>query len=115
MVEIKGNKLYHSTKVENLDNILVNGLKTGCDGCIYFADSIQNSLKFVLIRGIPLDETVTIEVDIKDLDSKLIDFSYDHSESFFGCKAYLYTSAIPVEVFHSIHWNEGTNIFQKEE
>jgi RNA:NAD 2'-phosphotransferase (TPT1/KptA family) len=99
MIEIK--KLYHSTLKKNLDSILENGLKTGCDGVIYFADSVQNALKFPIIRGKKVEDLIVIEIDTESIEKSKLDYSYDHSEAFFKCKAYIYPEVIPAETINS--------------
>jgi hypothetical protein len=44
------------------------GLLTGSDGVIYFADSPNNSAKFLAIREVPIEDLVVIKVDTKHID-----------------------------------------------
>lgn len=90
--EIK--KFYHCTTQEKMIDILCEGLKTGCDGVVYLADSPENAAKFIAIRGVPIEDLRVITISRDDLKEELLDYSYDHSESFFKCKGYQYSEKI---------------------
>lgn len=96
-------KFYHVTKLTNIDFILEEGLKTGCDGCIFLADSPDNAYKFLKVRGVSINDVAIIEILSKNLDKSKLDYSYDHSESFFGCKAYIYTTNLPT---YNLNWRK---------
>lgn len=89
---------YHATPFENLAPIFSEGIKTGCDGVIYLANKSEEAARFVAIRG--HKKILTIEVKV---DESLVEESFDHSESFFKCKAYLYPKNISIDEF-------GTNV-----
>lgn len=87
-------KFYHCTIRKNMRGIFENAIKKGADGVIYLADSPSNAAKFLYVRGYPLREIVVFEIAREMLDESRLDYSYDHSESFFGCKAYMYQGDI---------------------
>lgn len=82
--------MYHATDYENLESIIDQGkIKRGVDGVIYLCNSPKDSAKFIAIRGIK--KILVCEVEV---DDELLEESFDHSESFFRCKAYMYNSDI---------------------
>ena len=85
-------KYYHATRIFNIPSIYEKGLLKGIDGGIYLADTPTNASKFLLVRGITDFAILPLEIE----DTENIEESYDHSESFFGCKAWLYCNDIPV-------------------
>jgi RNA:NAD 2'-phosphotransferase (TPT1/KptA family) len=89
-------KLYHCTERKNLTNIMNEGIKKGYDGVVYLADSANNSAKFLVVRGIKIENLIAFEIDTKKLNAKKLGFSYDHNENFFGCKAYMYADDIKI-------------------
>lgn len=83
-------KLYHATTNENMEKIVGDGvLRTSCDGMVYLCKQPKDACKFLLIRG--LKRMCVLEVNVED---KKISESYDHSEAFFGCKAYMHDGEI---------------------
>lgn len=83
-------KFYHATDYENVNSIVDKGLIPGIDGIIYLADSFENALKFVIFRG--YERILVCEID---LDENQVQETFDHSFTFFGCKAYGYNKKIP--------------------
>lgn len=88
-------KFYHATLNKNLYSIIHNGLKMGIDHCVYLADSKENAYKFVRIRT--NEPILILEIDIPTDKSNNIFESFDHSETFFKCKAWKYTNDIPFD------------------
>lgn len=87
---------YHCTVEGNLGGILNDGLKPGCDGYVYLASNPIDSAKFILIRGVPLEDIVVIGIPRNLLDETKLDISEDHSINFFNCEAYTYKGTIYV-------------------
>ena len=86
-------KYYHATSVNCAQQIALDGeIRPGYTGEIFLADSVDNAVKFVCFRLIG-EQIVILEID--GLDESKISESYDHSEAFFGCKAWCYEGAIP--------------------
>jgi hypothetical protein len=83
-------KMYHATKMSNMDSIFEKGILRGSNGVVYLTTKPEDAAKFVAIRG--EKEILVVKVEIPK--AKLVE-SYDHSESFFGCKAYTYAGDIP--------------------
>lgn len=85
--------LYHATAFSNLGSILSKGIKNGFDGVIYLAETREDALKFVAIRliGQPI---AVIEVEIDNDNEKDILESFDHSQAFFKCRAWMSTEEI---------------------
>lgn len=82
---------FHATTEHNFESIKNDGeIKTGWDGVVYLADSAENALKFISIRamGKPI---VVLEVELDEND---VEETFDHSFSFFKCKAYGYPNNI---------------------
>ena len=91
-------KYYHATHKKNLGSILIEGIKPGIDGCVYLCTTPVDAVKFLVVKAIK--EIVVFEVD---LDKKDILESFDHSEAFFKCKAYL--------TLNHIDSNSITNVY----
>lgn len=86
---------FHATSRENLQKIVDSGMiKKGIDNIVYLADSAENALGFMSIRlfGEPI---IVFEVELPD-EAKLYE-TFDHSFSFFQCKAYGYPDNIPLD------------------
>jgi len=81
---------YHATPYENLPSIIEKGILRGQDGYVYLTTDPVDATKFLRIRG--YDEILVCEVA---LEEDLVEESYDHSEAFFRCKAYIYPEDIP--------------------
>ena len=81
---------YHATSEDGFSAIMREGVKV--NGGVYLADSFQNAAKFLLIRGV--NPIYVIKISGKKLDKNLLSESFDHSESFFKCKAYVYDGDI---------------------
>jgi hypothetical protein len=71
------------------------GLKRGPDGCVYLAETMNDSAKFLLIRGAKVPDLLFVEIDAACLDKEKLNYSNDHSVSFFGCEAFSYDADIP--------------------
>ena len=82
-------KMYHATKFEDLIDIVENGIQLGFDNYIYLCDDPKDAAKFVAIRGYKNILVCEVEVDEKKLKE-----SFDHSEEFFGCRAWTYDEPI---------------------
>lgn len=83
--------MYHATTFDNLDSILENGLIKHIDG-IYLCDRPDEAIRFLYIRGIT--HVLVAEVDLSKIDINKLRESFDHSEEFFKCKAYVYDGNI---------------------
>lgn len=88
---------YHATPFENLESIMKDQeIHRGCDGVVYLTDKPKDAVKFLAIRGY----TKILVLGI-NLEEDLVEESFDHSEAFFKCKAYMYPENIPYECFVS--------------
>ena len=77
-------KYYHAAPADTMDKISADGvIKKGYDGRVYLCKNPDDAAKFIAIRGCKNIEV--IEVELRESQVKE---SFDHSESFFGCKAY---------------------------
>lgn len=85
--------LYHATDYNNLIPILEQGLKPGCDGVVYLAETPEDALKFVYLRG--YKSIVTLQVKIHKKDEDKLEETFDHNYNFFKCKAFGYYGNIP--------------------
>jgi streptogramin lyase len=79
---------YHATARDNLVNIISNGIKAGCDGCVYMTEKEDEAVRFVAIRGVPEIVTFKIKVYKKDMDK--VQETFDHSQVFFKCRSFGY-------------------------
>lgn len=87
---------YHATPFENLESIMVKDqeIRRGCDGVVYLTEKPEDAVKFLIIRG--YTKILVIGVD---LEEDMVSESFDHSEAFFKCKAYMYLENIPLDCF----------------
>lgn len=87
-------KYYHATQPANLSSILQNGIKKGFDGVVYLAETPEDAAKFLAIRL--FKDILVFEVELDDKD---VCESFDHSYSFFQCRAFTYNSSIdPLQI-----------------
>lgn len=81
---------YHATTPERAEKIATSGyIKKGMDGCVYLCKAAADACKFLAIRGIK--KVIVFEVELKEEE---VQESFDHSEAFFRCKAYIYNKNI---------------------
>ena len=85
---------YHATPFENVNSIFKKGIVKGCDGVVYLTEKPEEAAMFVAIRG--YKKILVIEVEVEDY---LVEESFDHSQAFFKCKAYLYPHDIAIDEF----------------
>ena len=85
---------YHATPFENKDKVLTEGIHTGCDGVVYLCKRPDEAAKFVIIRG--YKKILALGVVVEE---NMVEESFDHSEAFFKCKAYMYPEGIPSSCF----------------
>ncbi len=79
-------RYWHATTPENLESILSDGkIKADAFGEVFFCKAPLDACKFLVIRGVRSCGVIGVMLD----ESKLVE-SFDHSESFFGCKAYIH-------------------------
>lgn len=82
---------YHATSPDKALQIVDDGeIKPGIDHIIYLADSVENAVKFVAIRGI--NPIIVFEIEVPD--EALVHETFDHSYTFFECKSYGYPESI---------------------
>ncbi len=85
-------KYYHAAPPEVMEQILNDGvIKASWDGFVYLCKKPEEAARFVAIRGYH-----NIDVIEVDLNENEVQESHDHSETFFGCKAYVYMYHIKV-------------------
>lgn len=87
----KRSRYFHATTHENAEKIMQDGvIRKGMDGGVYICKDAKEAVKFTVIRGHKTG--IIFEVELED---RKVFESHDHSEAFFGCKAYLYMDDIP--------------------
>ncbi len=86
---------YHATSKENLTSILKNGLKAGHDGCVFMTEKEDEAVRFLAVRLIP--EIVTFKIKVYKKDYDKVQETFDHSQTFFKCRAFGYFGDIRVE------------------
>lgn len=92
---------YHATPFENLNSIMTQGIRKGCDGVVYLTERPEDAAKFVAIRG--CTKILVLGVDIEE---DMVTESFDHSEVFFKCKAYMYSENISSDDVREIYTYE---------
>lgn len=90
-------KYYHATPSKNLLSIMRDGIKAGCDGVVYLAETREDALKFICIRC--FEDIVIFEVKLPE--DKVYE-TFDHSQQFFKCKAYGYAGNISEKAIQNI-------------
>lgn len=85
---------YHATPFENIGSIMKDGIHKGHDGVVYLTEKPEEAARFVAIRGCKKILVIGVE-----LEEKLVEESFDHSEAFFKCKAYMYHKDISLAMF----------------
>lgn len=90
---------YHATSMENLNGILESGIEArNIEKLVYLAETPQDALKFVALRF--YSEILVVEVKIpKKYEHKIIE-TFDHSYSFFKCRAFGYQGNIPLSMIN---------------
>lgn len=88
-------KYYHATRCTNAISIVQDGvIRTGCDGIVYLADSMDNAFRFIAVRTFH-EDVIVFEIDIPETEMKFVEETFDHSYNFFQCKAFGYSKNIP--------------------
>ena len=85
---------YHATPFENIGSIFKKGILKGHDGVIYLAEKPEEAARFVAIRG--YKKILVVEVEIEE---NMVTESFDHSETFFRCRAFAYPENISIDEF----------------
>lgn len=85
-------KYYHATPMGNYDSICEKGIFKGWDGVVYLTEKPEEATRFLTVRG--YREILVCEVLV---DECLVEESFDHSEEFFKCRAYMYPFDIGVD------------------
>lgn len=90
-------KLYHATTQANFNKIVEDGFLRPCgfDRCIFLADNKTSAAMFLALRG--EKKIIVFEVDSNVLYEDELTESFDHSQSFFKCRAYMYTDDISLD------------------
>ena len=83
---------YHATPFENLNSIMSQGIRKGCDGVVYLTEKPEEAVRFVTIRGYTNILVLGVEIE-EDLVSE----SFDHNANFFRCRAYTYPDDIEAD------------------
>ena len=84
---------YHATSKDNLGNILSNGIKRDkIERVVYLTDKGEDAVKFLAMRG--HTNIIVFKITASKLDKSKIKESFDHSYSFFKCRAYIYDGDI---------------------
>ena len=93
-------KYYHAATPDTMEKILNDGVlkKSPWDGVVYLCKDPIDACKFLVVRGFTCLKVIEVELDENEVME-----SFDHSEAFFQCKAYMYpgnielTGSEPVE------------------
>lgn len=90
--------LYHATDESKMIAIQQEGLLKKYAGGVYLAPTAEDAAKFMVLR-FDVENVAIIRVDVSKLDESLLKESYDHSEAFFKCRAFVYNGDIPPNNF----------------
>lgn len=82
-------KFYHATTKKNMEKIVEDGVIKSCGGAVFLCRKALDSCKFLAIRG--MDKMSVIEVQLKMSE---VTESFDHSQAFFQCRAYMHAGDI---------------------
>lgn len=83
-------KFYHATTAASMTAIRKDGvLRAGSFGEVFLCREPLDACKFLVIRGLRSMEVIEVELD----EAEVME-SFDHNESFFGCKAYIHLGDI---------------------
>ncbi|MCD7866811.1 MAG: hypothetical protein LUG62_01120 [Clostridiales bacterium] len=85
-------KFYHATKPETAVKIASDGVIKARFGEVFLCGDKYDACKFLLIRGVK--EIMVIGVD---LPQDAVKESFDHSESFFQCKAFVHDGDVELD------------------
>lgn len=102
---------YHATSIENAKKILDSWKIQSPAGINYFCLKPEECLRFIYVHQRNVD-CVIFEVDIHD--EVQMEESFDHSETFFKCKAYCCCEAVSASLITNIMLY-GRTIEHKEE
>ena len=98
-------KFYHATDYKNLQSILDKGIIPGCDGIVYLTELAEEALRFMVFRF--HKEVLVLEIELEESD---VEETFDHSYSFFKCKAFGYQGTIPVaSILNFLHYEREEN------
>lgn len=104
-------KFYHATPWESAGQIQKDGkIKASWDGGVYLCKDPADSCKFMIIRFV--QRVAVIEVDLPE---ESVQESYDHSEEFFGCKAYIHEGDIELTGCEDVRYYDFTSIWKGED
>lgn len=73
--------MYHATDMENLGSILSNGIRPSIEGIVFLAETPEDAIKFIMLRGYP--QIVALKVDVEDVFE-----TFDHNSNFYSCRAF---------------------------
>mgnify|MGYP001623730981 CR=1 FL=1 len=97
-------KYYHASSYDNYYSILDKGIKTDRFGEIFLCKKPEEAARFLVVRGIK--DIVAFEIELDDSEVKE---SFDHSETFFKCKAYTLNRDIKAdEILDITRWEVGS-------
>lgn len=83
-------KFYHATTTENMEKIAATGIiRKSWDGVVYLCTDPIDACKFLVLRG--LRKMCVIETELNEED---VEESFDHSQAFFKCRAYMHRGDI---------------------
>lgn len=83
-------KFYHATTTENMEQIAVTGIiRKSWDGVVYLCKDPIDACKFLVIRGLRKMCVIEVELNREDVEE-----SFDHSQAFFKCRAYMHRGDI---------------------
>lgn len=85
---------YHATTIDNLISILENDLKAGNQGCVFMTEKEEEAVRFLILRA--SNDIVTFKIKVYKKDYDKVQETFDHSQSFFKCRAFGYFGDIPV-------------------
>jgi len=93
---------YHATPSENTSSILKEGIKaSNFEKAVFVTDSSDAAARFLSVRLVPNITVFKIKVTHQQ-ELKYMEESFDHSSSFFKCRAWMYHNDIPVDMIKDV-------------
>lgn len=98
-------KYYHACSEDTYRSIMNDGVikVNNIEGIVYLADSATNAAKFLALRHM-FEPIYVFEID--GLQDNEIEEQFDHSETFFKCKAFGVSRDIPLTSVTNIYVSE---------
>lgn len=87
---------YHATAESNATNIIREGIiHKGIDDIVYVCENPEEAYRFVALRVFGTEDIYVFEIHVPE--NVEVEETFDHSYSFFQCKAFGISQDIPMD------------------